>query len=432
MQIVTDLAYIAEPLRHLAVPVTSLSLDPANARKHDERNLASIRGSLARFGQRFPLVVQKQGMVVRAGNGRLLAAKELGWTHVAALVVDESEVEATAFAIADNRTAELAEWDDESLAQLLQSLPDDAFAATGFGDDDLKELLDRLAPAEPTQDEVPEPPEAPVSRRGDLWLLGDHRLLCGDSTSADDVWGVLNGERADLVLTDPPYGVSYVGKTEEALEIANDGVEGLDGLLGAALGLAAEACRPGAVWYVAAPAGPQFAAFGKVLGDLGIWRQTLAWVKDSMVLGHSDYHYKHEALFYGWVPGAAHREPPDRTRTTVLEFDRPKASREHPTMKPLALWAELMGNSTGRGDLCYEPFSGSGTSIVTAEQLGRRCCALELEPRYVDVAVKRWEALTGQNAVLGGDGRTFAQLAEERLPAREKAPASAEAEGEAA
>jgi DNA modification methylase len=141
-----------------------------------------------------------------------------------------------------------------------------------------------------------------------------------------------------------------------------------------------------------------------------------------MVLGHSNYHYKHEAVFYGWVPGAAHREPPDRTRTTVLEFARPKASREHPTMKPLALWAELMGNSTGRGDLCYEPFSGSGTSIVTAEQLGRRCCALELEPRYVDVAVKRWETLTGRCAVLESDGRAFSEVAEERLPAREKAP----------
>jgi DNA modification methylase len=427
-----SLDYIAPPLLPLAVPIETLNLDPANARTHDERNLAAIRGSLARFGQRLPLVVQEQGMIVRAGNGRLLAARELGWTHVAAVVVDESEVEATAFAIADNRSSELAEWDDETLAKLLESLPDEAFAATGFDDTDLKELLDRLAPAEAAQDEVPEPPEAPVSRRGDLWLLGDHRLLCGDSTSAEDVQRLLAGEQADLVLTDPPYGVSYVGKTEEALEIANDGEEGLDGLLEAALGLAAEHCRAGAVWYVAAPAGPQFAAFGTVLGNLGIWRQTLVWVKDSMVLGHSDYHYKHEAVFYGWVPGSEHRQPPDRTRTTVLEFERPKASREHPTMKPLALWAELMGNSSGRGDLCYEPFSGSGTSIVTAEQLGRRCRAMELEARYVDVAVRRWEVLTGQHAVLEGDGRTFAEVAGARGVATETAPEEPEAESEAA
>src|SRR4051812_7753566 len=158
-----NLDYIAQPLRALALPIASVQLDPANARTHDEKNLAAIKGSLARFGQRLPLVVQRQGMIVRAGNGRVLAAKELGWTHVACVVVDESEVEATAFAIADNRSAELAEWDDESLARLLQSLPDDAFAATGFDDGDLKDLLDRLAPDTGEQDEVPAPLAEAVS-----------------------------------------------------------------------------------------------------------------------------------------------------------------------------------------------------------------------------------------------------------------------------
>jgi site-specific DNA-methyltransferase (adenine-specific) len=189
-------------------------------------------------------------------------------------------------------------------------------------------------------------------------------------------------------------------------------------------------CRPGAVWYVAAPPGTQFAVFAGVLGGLGIWRQTLAWVKDSMVLGRSDYHYRHEAIFYGWVPGESHRAPPDRTRTSVLEFARPRASREHPTMKPPALWAELMGNSSGRGDLVYEPFSGSGTTIVTAEQLRRRCRAVEIEPRYVDVAVRRWQTLTGKPATLDGDGRSFAEVETERLGStREKAPESSGAEG---
>jgi site-specific DNA-methyltransferase (adenine-specific) len=147
-----------------------------------------------------------------------------------------------------------------------------------------------------------------------------------------------------------------------------------------------------------------------VLEDLKVWRQTLAWVKDSMVLGHSDYHYKHEAIFYGWTPGAGHQGPPDRTRTSVLEFARPKASREHPTMKPLPLWAELVGNSSKRGGIVYDPFSGSGTTLIACEQLGRRCRTIEIEPRYADVAVIRWQTLTGKQAVLEGSGQTFAAV----------------------
>jgi len=423
-----NLDHIADPLRPLAVPIDTLALDPANARAHDERNLETIKGSFTRFGQRLPIVVQKQGLIVRAGNGRVMAARAMGWTHIAAVVVDESEVEATAFAITDNRSAELAEWDDEALARLLQSLPEDAFAVTGFNTEDLSELLDSLSPKVVEDDDVPEPVPQPVSRNGDLWLLGEHRLLCGDSTVADDVAGLMLDQQADLILTDPPYGVSYTGKTEDALTIENDGVDGLESLLRASLTLALHSSKPGAVWYVAAPAGTQFGIFGSILTELEVWRQTLAWVKDSMVLGHSDYHYKHESIFYGWSPGSPHRAPPDRTRTSVLEFDRPKASREHPTMKPLALWAELLGNSTTHGDLVYEPFSGSGTTLIACEQLSRRCRAIEIDPRYVDVAVIRWQALTGMEAVLEGDGRTFAQVAADRTLANESAPASAGAE----
>src|SRR5690349_13671478 len=177
-----SLAHIAEPLRHLAVPIETLTLDPANARKHDQRNLDAIKGSLKRFGQRFPIVAQRQGLVVRAGNGRLMAAKLLGWTHIAALVVDESEVEAVAFAIADNRSSELAEWDDQALTKILESLPSDMLAVTGFNSDELNQLIEELNPPTVAEDEVPEPLPDPVSRTGDLWLLGEHRLLCGDST----------------------------------------------------------------------------------------------------------------------------------------------------------------------------------------------------------------------------------------------------------
>ena len=401
--------------------LTELHADPSNARAHDERNLNAIADSLKTFGQVEPLVVQKSSGKVIGGNGRLEVMRRQGITECSIVEVDVSDTQAVALGIALNRTGELAQWNEDTLARLLESLPDDVFAATGFTDTDLNDLLDKLTPVVVTEDDVPEAPEEAVTQPGNLWVLGEHRLLCGDSTSAGDVDRVTANEPASLILTDPPYGVDYTGKTKDALVIASDTEAGLETLLRGSLGNALRVSRPGAVWYVAAPAGPQFAHFGMVLAELGVWRQTLVWVKDSMVLGHSDYHYRHEAVFYGWTPGAEHRPPPDRTRTTVLEFARPKASREHPTMKPLALWSELVGNSTARGDLVYEPFSGSGTSIVACEALGRRCRALEKEGRYVDVAVKRWEAASGRSAVLEGDGRSFDEVAS----AREKAPASA-------
>lgn len=207
-----DLSHIAEPLRHLAVPIGTLVPDASNARRHDEKNIAAIKASLSRWGQRLPLVVQKQGMIVRAGNGRLQAAKDLGWTHVAALVVEESEVEAVAFAIADYRTGELASWEDEALAKLLGSLPGDLAEVAGFSDEDLADLMDGLAPDTVEEDDTPEPRKTAATRPGDLWLLGDHRLLCGDSTKLEEVRRVMNGEKAALVATDPPYLVDYTGE----------------------------------------------------------------------------------------------------------------------------------------------------------------------------------------------------------------------------
>jgi DNA modification methylase len=424
--------YIAQPLRSLALPIESLVPDPANARTHDEKNLASIKASLSRFGQRLPIVVQKQGMIVRAGNGRLLAARELGWTHMAAVVVDESEVEATAFAIADNRSAELAEWDDEALAKLLQALPDDAFAATGFSDGDLNDLLDTLAPAGVTQDEPPEPPEAPVSRAGDLWLLGEHRLLCGDSCKPEDVHRLMGGERADIVWTDPPYGIAVVGgartmSQEERIAlggktIQNDEIdpEKLGTLLRGSLGLALEYSRPGAPWYVAGPGGMNAAVFLTVLQELEVGRHILIWVKDRFVIGRCDFHYRHEFIFYGWAPGAGRTPVEERDLDTVWEFERPARSELHPTMKPVALVAKALEVSSHRGDLVYEPFGGSGTTLVAAEQLKRRCCACELDGRYADVIVRRWQGLTGGTATLDRDGRSFGEVEAERL--KEKAP----------
>jgi site-specific DNA-methyltransferase (adenine-specific) len=224
-------------------------------------------------------------------------------------------------------------------------------------------------------------------------------VLCGDSTKRDGVQRLLLARKIAAVVTDPPYGVDYVGKTDEALPVHNDGKETLRPLLEAALGLAFEFSQDGAVWYVAAPAGPQFLEFALVLSALKVWRQTIVWAKQSLVMGHSDYHYQHEAIFYGWKPGT-HRPPPDRKQTTLWEIDRPTASREHPTMKPVALMAKCIENSTIICDEIYDPFLGSGTTLVAAQQLGRRCYGIEISPRYVDVILARWESLTGKTAQL--------------------------------
>ena len=242
-------------------------------------------------------------------------------------------------------------------------------------------------------DDVPELPEEPVTKPGDLWVLGEHRLLCGDATKCRRCRERLlsDGETVDAVITDPPYGVEYEGKTREALRIENDGAVGLAALLDSSLGLAKDRCRDGATWFVFGPAGPQALDFAQVLARLQVLRQILVWSKDSMVLGHSDYHYKHEFVFYGWKPGAKHVTPPDRKQTSVWEFDRPKANREHPTMKPVKLVAKAIANGTKKGALVYDPFSGSGTTLIAAEKLGRRVFGLEIDPRYADVIVRRFE-----------------------------------------
>jgi site-specific DNA-methyltransferase (adenine-specific) len=223
--------------------------------------------------------------------------------------------------------------------------------------------------------------------------------MCGDSTSAEDVGRLMNGKKADLLLTDPPYGVSYVGKTKDALTIENDALteEGLEELIRGAFSLAETHCRPGAYWYATVPAGPLHLLFADDWKARGILRQIMVWVKDSMVLGHSEYHYQHEPILFGWMSGERYKNP-DRTRTTVWECPRPKASREHPTMKPVALWARAIQDGSREGDLVFDPFLGSGTTLIACEQLGRTCYGMEISPQYCQVIIDRWEKLTGQKA----------------------------------
>lgn len=383
------------------VPLSAISPDPANTRKHSRRNLDAIKASLRRFGQQKPIVVDAKGVVL-AGNGTLAAATELGWSEIQIVRTALAGVDATAFGIADNRTAELAEW-DENLADVLASLKAEDFplAEIGFDEADLAELAGEPEPsdadAEPQIDKAEELRAKWGVELGQLWQLGDHRIACGDSSRKEDAAKVMVGGLADIVITDPPYGVAYVGKTKDALTVENDDVdeETLALMCKDWFDRADEVSRPGAYWIATVPAGPLHGVFFNDWKRRGYLRQVMVWNKDSMVLGHSEYHYKHEPILFGWKPGDRLRNN-DRTKTTVWDFPRPKASREHPTMKPVEMWVYGITNHSRPGDLVYEPFSGSGTTIIACERTGRKCRAIELNPAYVAVAIQRWTDATGK------------------------------------
>ena len=381
------------------VPVETLTHDPANVRKHGDENLAAIKASLTRFGQQKPIVVDGKGIVV-AGNGTLSAAKALGWKTIKAVRTNLTGAEATAFAIADNRTAELAEWDEASLHAQLAAIAiedEELLAATGFDEKELAKLAAAAAP-EVTEDEVPEPPAEPITQPGDLWMLGKHRLLCGDSTKADDVERLMANDRADLLLTDPPYNVDYEGGT--GLKIQNDSMpdKQFRQFLNDAFGCAFDACKPGASFYIWHADSEGYNFRGAVADCQQKVRQCLIWAKSSLVMGRQDYQWQHEPCLYGWKDGASHGWYSDRKQTTLLHFDKPSKNGEHPTMKPVALFAYLMGNSTAPQGIAYDPFLGSGTTLIAAEQLGRTCYGMEISPAYCDVIVARWETLTGRKA----------------------------------
>jgi site-specific DNA-methyltransferase (adenine-specific) len=386
--------------------------DPKNARIHSFENLDLIADALRDIGAARSIVVDEDGVVL-AGNATVQAARAAGLDRVRIVESDGTELIAvrrsglsadakTRLALYDNRTAELAAWDRDVLA----GLADEIDLAAMWSDDELADLLDAPDTVELSGDvdAVPEVVD-PVTTVGDLWQLGSHRLLCGDATDPASVSRLMSGEVARCLWTDPPYGVSYVGKTADALTIANDDDAGLEGLLSSAFGAVQGVLAPSASFYIAHPAGPLAPIFASVVTGLG-WsvRQSLVWVKDQFVLGRSDYHYRHEPILFGYLPGEGRRGRGgvgwhgDNAQDTVFEVPRPTVSAEHPTMKPVTLIAAMLANSTRRGDLVLDPFGGSGSTLIAGEQLGRPCRLLELDPRYCDVIVRRWESLTGQTA----------------------------------
>lgn len=402
-----------EPLGQLVHQVR-----PVNPKRHD---LAALGESVAASGFVTPLVLNESDGLLLEGHGRLawlLHARDTGgtipdgvrvggggeWLVPVVRGVYLSTDAARRFLIAANRTVELGGWDTDALVSLLQEIEgsEAGLAGTGFDETSLDELLasleDEVAPGGGDPDAAPALGTSPLRvSAGDLWALGEHRLWCGDARDLPGLTRLLGSRQAAVMWTDPPYGVSYTGGG--GLTIANDDAAGVEALLRGAFAAADAILNPGAAVYVAHPAGALSLTFAQAFVDVG-WHlhQTLIWVKDQFVLGHADYHYRHEPLLYGWKPGK-HRWRGGRTQQSVFEVERPKQSREHPTMKPVALVEAQLRNSSVRGDLVFDPFVGSGTTLVACERLKRRCAAIELDPRYADVVLARWERLTGGEAV---------------------------------
>ena len=507
---------ITEDLKHLKQSAAQLSSDPANARKHSKRNIEAIAASLAKFGQRKPIIVQKDGMVVRAGNGTLEAAKSLGWSHVAAVVIDDDNLTATQFAIADNRTAELAEWDEDALAQTLASLQNDESIdelTTGFTAEEIEQMIGKNeVRVGGEEDEVPAPPVDPVTQPGDLILLGEHRLLCGDSTRADDVARLMGGATAVLLHADPPYGM---GKEAEGVQNDNLYRDKLDRFQmdwwrtfrphladNASAYIWGNAPDLWRLWYVGGLADSErltirneivwakgSAGAGGIshmgadglrqypneterclffmLGEQGFnnnadnyWegfdpirkyldgeRRAMGWdmktiaawfgfhprmadhwfsvsqwsfirpeqyarlraeakgkgfkrEHDELKREHDELKREHDELKRAFYATRAYFDNTHDNMTDVWEFNRVTGEDRHghATPKPVTMICRAIKSSTPEGAIVAEPFLGSGTTLIAAEQLGRKCYGMEISPQYCDVIVQRWEDFTGKKA----------------------------------
>jgi len=405
-----------------------------NARTHSDEQIARIASSIDEFGMVGAIVV-RDGVIAK-GHGTLAAIRKLyaagkrlypppGRAHGAdpfpdgeVPVLDASgwtDAQFRAFVIADNRLAELAGWDDELLGLELGELQSNDFDLDllGFDAVDLQRLLGTSDGGLTDDDDAPACPESPVSVAGDTWQCGEHRVMCGDARSIADMKLLMDDYRADLVVTDPPYNVAYEGKTVDRLTIANDSMSPAafyDFLLGAYAVLFA-AMKDGAGLYVF-HADTEGTNFRRAFTDAGFkLAQCCVWVKQSLVLGRQDYHWQHEPVLYGWKPTGPHRWYSDRRQSTVWNFERPSRNDVHPTMKPVAVVEYPISNSSRGGDLVLDTFAGSGSTLIACEKTGRHARLMELDPRYCDVIVARWQAFTGQAAVHACSGAPFNEIA---------------------
>jgi site-specific DNA-methyltransferase (adenine-specific) len=385
-----------------------------NARTHSSDQVAQIAASIKEWGWTTPILVDETGNII-AGHGRTMAARQLNIKEVPVMVAEGwSDTKKRAYILADNKLALNAGWDNEMLALELSELQglDFDLDLTGFSAEEIAALMPvELTDGLTDEDAVPEVPVQPVTVPGDVWVLGKHRLMCGDSTSIEALERLCEA-KVDVWLTDPPYNVAYEGGTKEKLTIQNDsmGDEQFRQFLRDAYVAADAVMKPGAVFYIwhADLEGYNFRGAAQDAG----WkvRQCLIWKKSNLVMGRQDYHWKHEPCLYGWKEGAGHLWAADRKQTTILEFDKPSRNGEHPTMKPVALFEYQLLNNTKGGDIVLDSFGGSGTTMIAAEKNGRIARLMELDPKYCDVIIKRWQDFTGKIATHAETGQPFAEV----------------------
>jgi len=380
-----------------------------NSRTHSEEQITQLISSIKEFGFTNPILLAPDNSII-AGHGRLQAVKRLGHEEVPCIIISGlTKTQIKALIIADNQLALNAGWDLEKLSVEVEGLKDEDFNIDilGFNNDFIKDLL-KKDEGLTDQDAVPEAKLNAKSKLGDIWLLGKHKLMCGDSTT-QDVLKLFKEQKADLYLTDPPYNVNYEGKTKDKLTIKNDKQddETFKLFLTNAFTNAFNVLKLGASFYIW-HSDSEGLVFRKSLIDSGFkLRQTLIWAKNSMVMGRQDYHWQHEPCLYGWKEGSSHSWYSDRKQTTLLNFDRPTASKLHPTMKPVELMSYLIKNSSKQEDIIFDSFLGSGTTIISCEILQRICYGLEFDPIYCDVIIDRWQQFTGKEAIHEQSGKTY-------------------------
>ena len=378
--------------------IVNLRLDEIKPYENNPRindgAVESLANVIRELGFRNPILLNKDHVIIE-GHTRLEACKRLGMETIPCIVEDDLTPEQEqALRIADNKVAEIAEWDEDKLKVELKLLQEAGFnlSLLAFHDDELDALLDgeAVTPGQTEANEVPEVPEVADSKPGEVYVLGPHRLLCGDSTKAEDVRKLTGEATVDLWLTDPPYNVAYEGSN--GLTIQNDSMEDAKfrEFLRAAFGHAEKALKPGAPFYIF-HADSEGYNFRGACHDVGLRvRQCLVWKKNALVLGRQDYQWIHEPCLYGWKEGAGHGWYGDRSQTTVLEYAKPKKNDVHPTMKPVEMLVYLLRNSSQRGNVVLDTFGGSGSTLIACEETGRVCRTMELDPKYCDVIRRRW------------------------------------------
>jgi len=392
-----------------------------NARTHSDEQVAEIAGSMKTFGMMSVILVDQDGEII-AGHGRVLAARKLGLTSVPVIVISHlSELDRRAYTIADNKIALNAGWNNELLQVELDALKAEGvdLAGLGFSDEDLRKLADDLDVSLTSEDEdsAPEPEEVAVTQTGDVWLMGDHRLICGDATDDQVFMTLLQQEGADLVVCDPPYNVAY--KSACAPEgIANDDL-GADFAAFLETALRNMMAFNRGAFYIFMSSSELHTLHSAFTKAGGHWSTFIIWGKDQFTMGRSDYQRQFEPILYGWKEGSDHYWCGDRTQGDLWLCDKPRVNDLHPTMKPVSLIEQAIRNSSRRGDLVLDPFCGSGTLAIACEKTGRKARLIEIDPLYCDVTVRRWEALTGKTAILEETGQIFSEVSQARLPGPE-------------